>query len=118
MVDGKYPIKTFNSDEDVLEIIGLLEKETTQLIEEGKDFDVATAVSSQLPFFGCNNIVLKNEYQKDISKYLYCKEFGIPPHKGEYGEQPYKWVQKYQIIKNALSKREEIMIKRARETNG
>lgn len=73
----------------------------------GKNFDIAGSISSQLPFFSCNNIVLKKEYQQDISKYLYCKEFNVSPYKGMYGDQPSKWLEKVNVIKYAFAKKEE-----------
>ena len=73
----------------------------------GKSFDIAASVSQQLPFFSCTNIMLDKQAQKDISQYLYCKEFNTPPFEGYYGKQPYKWISKANIIKVAMSKREE-----------
>jgi len=79
----------------------------------GKSFDIASSVSQQLPFFSCMNIMLDRQSQKDISQYLYCKEFNISPFPGEYGIQPYRWINKVNIIKVAMNKREERMQKRA-----
>ena len=79
----------------------------------GKDFDIATSLSSQLPHFCCSNVMLDNKFQKDISQYLYCKEFGIPPFPGHYGMQPYKWINKANVIKNAMAKREQRMNRKA-----
>lgn len=74
----------------------------------GKNFDIANSVSVQLPFFSCPNIILEKEYQKDISQYLYCQDFNIPPFPGSYGQQPKKWVDKVNIIKLAINKKQEI----------
>ena len=74
-----------------------------------KDFDITTSLSSQLPHFCCSNIILDRQAQKNISQYLYCKEFGIAPFPGDYGMQPNKWIKKVNVIKNALAKREERM---------
>ena len=79
----------------------------------GKDFDIANSVSYQLPFFSCMNIVLNSEHQRDISKFLYCKEFNTPPFKGSYSEQPMKWIQKVNIIKIAMAKRDKKLQKKA-----
>ena len=76
--------------------------------QEGKSFDVAKAVSQQLPFFSCKNIVYSPEFQKDIAKYMYCKEFGVSPHQGEFGSHPNRWVLKSQIIKSAFHKLEQV----------
>ena len=65
-------------------------------------------ISEQLPFFCCPNYVLNSDCQKDISKYIYCKEVGIPPHQGEYSIQPLLWVDKFWTIKQALDIRSNI----------
>ena len=51
--------------------------------------------------------MLDNEIQKDISKYLYCKDYGISPFGGSYGDQPKRWVGKHHTIKNALGRKEK-----------
>lgn len=56
--------------------------------------------------------MLKQESQKDISKYFYCKEFGISPYPGSYGEQPSRWIQKTSIINRATNIREDREIKK------
>lgn len=79
----------------------------------GKSFDIATSISQQLPFFSCMNVVLSKEFQKDISKYLYCQKFNVPPFKGSYGDQSYKWIFKINIIDIAKHKMEEMARKKA-----
>ena len=79
----------------------------------GKSFDIAGSVSQQLPFFSCMNFIINKQAQKDISQYLYCKEFNIQPFPGEYGMQPQRWINKVNIIKVAMSKREERMQRKA-----
>ena len=63
-------------------------------------------IVEQIPFFCCYNYILDYDCQKDISKYIYCKEVGIPPHQGEYGIQPNLWVDKFWAIKQATNIRE------------
>jgi hypothetical protein len=75
----------------------------------GKSFDIVGSISYQLPFFCCNNFMLKSEYQKDISKYVYCKEFSISPYMGSFGDQPKKWIDKVNIIKFAIAKKKSKM---------
>ena len=77
---------------------------------KGKEFDIARSVNSQLPFFTCRNRILKTEHQKDIQRFIYCKEFGVPAYSGAYGDQPAKWVEKSFVIKKALAKQEQGMI--------
>ena len=79
----------------------------------GKSFDIASSVSQQLPFFSCMNIMLDRQSQKDVSQYLYCKEFGVVPFPGDYGQQPQRWINKVSIIKTAMGKREEREYKKA-----
>ena len=85
----------------------MLITETKEYNDEGKSFDIASSVSQQLPHFSCMNIVLNRQAQKDISQYLYCKEFGVVPFPGDYGQQPQRWINKVNIIKTAMGKREE-----------
>ena len=86
-------------------------KETNETM--GKSFDIASSVSQQLPFFSCMNIMLDRQAQKDVSQYLYCKEFGVVPFPGDYGQQPQRWINKVNIIKTAMAKREEREYKKA-----
>mgnify|MGYP003136281873 CR=1 FL=1 len=50
------------------------------------------------------------EHNRDIRKYLYCKEFGVSPYKGNYSDHPAKWIEKSFIIRNALAKKEKEII--------
>ena len=94
-------------------MIDILLKETIELNQEkGKEFDVARSINAQLPFFTCKNYLIDRNIQKDIQRYIYCKELGISPYKGSYGEQPARWVNKFFLIKNALAKREASQIER------
>ena len=110
IVDGKREIRTFTCKEDVHDVIKLLIKETEDFNNKGKSFDVALSVSKQLPFFSCMNVVYDKDIQKDIEKYVYCKEFGISPYPGSFGEQPKRWVDRMFMIKRALAKKEQAMI--------
>ena len=110
LINGKRERRTFTCEEDVHDVIKLLIKETEDLNNEGKSFDVALSVSKQLPFFSCMNILNNQEAHKDIEKYVYCKEFGVSPYPGSFGQQPRKWVDRSFMIKKALAKREQSMI--------
>ena len=115
MIDGKYQIKSFYSNEDVHEIVKLIIKETEELNkQQGGGLDIATSVSKQLPFFSCMNALFDPNSKKDIEKYIYCKDLGISPYKGSYGEQPKKWVDKMFLIKNALARKEAQVMKEAK----
>ena len=110
---GGYPFKVFRSDKDIWDVIELLIAETKEINDGGKSFDIPSSVSQQLPHFSCMNIVLDKESQKAISQYLYCKEFGVAPFQGDYGMQPHRWINKVNIIKTAMAKREEREYKKA-----
>ena len=110
LIDGKRERRTFTCEEDVHDVIKLLIKETEEFNNGGKRFDVALSVSKQLPFFSCMNILYNQEAQKDIEKYVYCKEFGISPYPGSFGGQPNRWIDRMFIIKRAFAKKEQSMI--------
>ena len=110
-IDGKYPVWEFKSDEDVWKVVELIIQETQDFnSKEGKEFDVFEAVYSQIPFFACRNIFFDKESQKDLERYLYCEKFGVAPYKGDYGEQPFLWVQKSSLIRKYLAKFEKRII--------
>ena len=96
-------------------MIDLLIEETKHANLQGKDFDIARSVYAQLPFFACNNIIYSKECQQDIQRYIYCKEFGVSPYEGNFQKHPSKWVEKCFIIKNALAKKENAQIEKAKQ---
>ena len=105
--------RVFTCDKDIWDVVKLLIAETKETNEKmGKSFDIAASVSQQLPFFSCMNIILDTQSQKDISQYLYCKEFNTSPFEGDYGNQPQRWINKVNIIKVAINKRDERMARK------
>ena len=70
-----------------------------------------------MPFFTCRNIFFDKDIQKDIQKYVYCTDLGVSPHKGDFGEQPAMWIDKYFIIKKTFAKLEKSQISEARQKN-
>ena len=104
MVDGIREKRTFNSKDDVWDVINLIIEETEGMNEMGQSFDVVKSIDSQLPFFTCKNIIFNPIYHKDIERYIYCENFKTPAYPGTYGDQPSRWVQKSYIIKKALNK--------------
>ena len=94
LIEGKYKTRTFTSNDEVWNIIRLLIDETKQHIKEGSNLHIAESVMAQLPFFACSNMIIDENAQKDISRFMYAKQFKISPYKGSYGEQPKKWVDK------------------------
>jgi len=92
-----------------------------RLYEESKEADSKYSlldIKEQFPFFWCPNNILDSDYQKDISKYIYCTEVGIPPHQGEYGIQPNLWIDKFWAIKEAMNIREYKQSQESRKKHG
>ena len=111
--------KEFKSDEDVWGVIDLLIDEVKSNNKKlGKQFDVASSVKAQIPFFACSNSVYDSSMQRDIQRYVYCKELSVSPYEGNYNQHPAQWVDRFFIIKNCLAKIEEQAIKKARNNNG
>ena len=111
LIEGKYETRTFTSDEDVWDVIRLLIDETQEHIEEGSNLHIAESVMAQLPFFACSNVVLNKNAQKDISRFMYARQFKISPYKGSYGEQPKKWVEKSFILTHIIERQKAKAIK-------
>lgn len=108
--------KVFNDEDDVLEIFDELVKEVKLRNEEGHNFDIASSVSKQLPFFCCPNVFISKEMRRDLQRYLYCKDANISAYPGDYSKQPALWVDKHFIFKSAISKKQDMEIeKRKRE---
>tara|TARA_R100000664_G_scaffold25851_1_gene35906 strand:+ start:5382 stop:5765 length:384 start_codon:yes stop_codon:yes gene_type:complete len=105
LIEGKYETRVFTSKSDVESVIELLIDEVKQTNKKGSNFNIAQSVVKQLPFFACPNALLDSQSQKDISRYIYSQQFGINPHKGTYGEQPSKWIEKSFLIKNAIERK-------------
>ena len=111
LIEGKYETRTFTSDEDVWDVIRLLIDETQEHIEEGSNLHIAESVMAQLPFFSCKNIILDEDAQKDISRFMYARQFKISPYKGSYGEQPKKWVEKSFMLTHIIERQKAKAIK-------
>ena len=110
--------RVFTCDEDIWNVIELLIAETKEMNEKmGKSFDIASSVSQQLPFFSCMNIMLDRQSQKDVSQYLYCKEFGVSPYPGSFQDHPSEWIKKVFIIKSAINKKEKESYAKAKYSN-
>ena len=109
------PTWEFKSDKDVWKVIDLIIQEANDYNTEGKQFDLASTVQAQLPFFTCKNRMFDKEFQKDIQRYVYCEKFHIPAYKGSYGKQPCLWVDKTSVIRNAFAKLESKQINKAKK---
>ena len=104
LVDGRYENQTFTSKDDVWKVIDLIIAETKEENQKGSSFNIASSVMAQLPFFTCTNIMLSTEAQKDISRFMYVKQFNVPAYKGSYGDQPKKWVEKSFLLNNLIER--------------
>jgi hypothetical protein len=111
LIEGKYETRTFTSDEDVWDVIRLLIDEVKDNIKEGRDLHIAESVMAQLPFFTCSNMLIDAKAQKDITRFMYAKQFNTSPYKGSYGEQPKKWVDKTFLLTHLLERQKSKAIK-------
>jgi len=75
------------------------------------------SINAQLPFFVCGNFFLDREYQRDIERYIYCEQFGVPPYEGDYGSQPAVWIEKAFTIKSALAQKQKKEVDNAKRNN-
>ena len=104
LVGGKYENQTFTSKDDVWKVIDLIIAETKEENQKGSSFNIASSVMAQLPFFTCINIMLSKNAQKDISRFMYVKQFNVPAYKGSYGDQPKKWIEKSFLLNNLIER--------------
>tara|TARA_Y100000401_G_scaffold29355_1_gene21407 strand:- start:3105 stop:3485 length:381 start_codon:yes stop_codon:yes gene_type:complete len=111
LIDGKYETRTFTSDDEVWNIIRLLIDETKQHIKEGSNLHIAESVMAQLPFFTCSSMIMDAEAQKDISRFMYARQFNISPYKGSYGDQPKKWIDKTFLLTHLLERQKSKAMK-------
>ena len=111
LIEGKYETRTFTSNNEVWDIIRLLVDEAKQHIKEGSNLHIAESVMAQLPFFVCRNMILDENAQKDILRFMYARQFKISPYKGSYGEQPKKWVEKSFILTHIIERQKAKAIK-------
>jgi len=111
LIDGKYEVRTFTSNEDVWDVIRLLIDETKENIKEGSNLHIAESVMAQLPFFACSNMIMDINAQKDIARFMYSKQYKISPYKGSYGEQPKKWVGKSFLLNSLIERQKAKAIK-------
>jgi len=114
LIEGKYETRTFTSKDDVWEVIDLIIAETKEENGKGSSFNIASSVMAQLPFFACSNVMMNQEAQKDISRFVYVKNFNVPAYNGSYGEQPKKWVEKSFLLNNLIERQKAKAMKDGR----
>tara|TARA_R110002020_G_scaffold221997_1_gene430286 strand:+ start:3810 stop:4190 length:381 start_codon:yes stop_codon:yes gene_type:complete len=111
LIEGKYETRTFTSDDEVWDVIRLIIDETKEENKKGGSFNIAKSVMTQLPFFACTNVMVNENAQKDISRFMYARQFKISPYKGSYGDQPRKWVEKSFLLTNLIERQKSKAIK-------
>tara|TARA_R100000951_G_scaffold111888_1_gene111464 strand:+ start:891 stop:1274 length:384 start_codon:yes stop_codon:yes gene_type:complete len=114
LIEGKYKTRTFTSKDDVWEVIDLIIAETKEENEKGSSFNIASSVMAQLPFFACSNVIMDQKAQKDISRFMYVRNFNVPAYNGSYGEQPKKWVEKSFLLNNLIERQKAKAMKDGR----
>jgi len=114
LIEGKYETRTFTSKDDVWGVIDLIIAETKKENEKGSSFNIASSVMAQLPFFACSNVIMDQKAQKDISRFMYVRNFNVPAYNGSYGEQPKKWVEKSFLLNNLLERQKAKAMKDGR----
>jgi len=114
LIEGKYETRTFTSKDDVWGVIDLIIAETKKENEKGSSFNIASSVMAQLPFFACSNVIMDQKAQKDISRFMYVRNFNVPAYNGSYGEQPKKWVEKSFLLNNLIERQKAKAMKDGR----
>lgn len=103
-----------------MDYIAQLSKENRELNANNKgNTSEVIAIYEQIPFFCCPNNIISDAYQRDIEKYIYCKETGTKPFKGAYGDTQKTWIDKFFIIKRSITKRNNyLQNKKNKEVDG
>jgi len=115
-MDGKYPKRIYNSDDDVYEVVDILIEDYKN---QGSEGSMPMNISSHLPFFSCTNVFLNKSCQNDIGRYMYSKDYAISPYPGTYGCQPNIWKIKHFLIKSSCDELEKKAMKKNQgEANG
>ncbi len=92
----------------------LIEEIANANLENNTDFSVSKSIHLQIPYFACYNIFIDANIQKDIKRYLYCKELNVSPYSGSFGKQPYIWVDRFFTLKDAFAKLQQTQIDRVK----
>ena len=92
----------------------IIKEEKTRSKSQSLDVDSYYSISKQLPFFACPSFFYTKDSSLVVSKYFYCKEFGIPTHPGTFSEQPNKWIEHSFFIGNCINKVETMQLEKAK----
>ena len=84
-------------------MIGLLYEEADSIHKKrNTDGDPIIDTFYQLQYFCCNNVVLDQDIQNDIRRYVYCKDTDTQAYPGTYGDISYNWIQIHFLLKGAM----------------
>ena len=115
LIHSDEPAITINNNDELWDYISKLKEEAEFVSKSSSSFDILNNIYEQLPFFACNKKILDMNCQKDIEKYVYCKDTSTPPYSGSYQDTPSLWIHKYYTIKSAMILRDK---KLKEELNG
>ena len=90
----------------------------SELVEIGGSFRVPEILElsgAYLVEVGTTNKTRVVDYQKAIERYVFCNETSTQAYSGAYGQQPYRWLQMYFIIKQAFALKEQELINKAKK---
>ena len=104
VIEGKYESRTFTSKDDVWKVIDLIIAETKEENQKGSSFNIASSVMAQLPFFACKNVMIDIDANRDISRFVYSRDFNVPAYSGSYGNQPKRWIEKTFLLNNLIER--------------
>jgi len=107
----------FKNTDDVWDYIKLLYQESEEHQKKGSSFTTLRNLFEQLPFFTCDNNIIDEKAQNDISRYFYSTDTSTPPYTGSYGDTPHIWIQKYYTIKEAMTIRKNMHKEKAQDGN-
>ena len=114
MGSNGYITKVFYTKKDIEDA---LEKHSKYALENNSGTEIGkfAMIYTEYLRYGCANFLIDSKIQKDIAKYFYCLDFNTPAYSGTYGKQPNKWIEKYYIIKQAVSKKEQIEMEKKKD---
>ena len=104
LIEGTYETRMFTSKEDIMSVVSLLVKEVKESNQKGNGFNIGESVMSQLPFFACKNVMIDIDANRDISRFVYSRDFNVPAYSGSYGNQPKRWIEKTFLLNNLIER--------------
>ena len=113
--EGKvYPKVRFESIDDVYEYIEKVRQDYFLISNSKSHIKSIFHAYSFLNHFCCPYLLLDRDSQKDITKYMYCKETNTPPYKGSYEDLPSIWIEKYYLLRGLQNHKENMEAEKQR----